>query len=73
MDKVDQEGGTMERRKYKVRRVISRGSPSYQLGHYEITGKPAPGAYALVRRRLALPQRRDQRHTQQRGSADHGQ
>jgi hypothetical protein len=32
--------GTMERRSYKVRRVVSRGSPSYQLGHYEMTGKP---------------------------------
>ena len=30
----------MERRKYKVRRVVSRGSPSYQLGHYEMSGKP---------------------------------
>jgi hypothetical protein len=30
----------MERRKYKVRRVVSRGSPSYQLGQYEMTGKP---------------------------------
>jgi len=40
MDKGDQKGGTMERRKYKVRRVVSRGSPSYQLGHYEMTGKP---------------------------------
>ena len=30
----------MERRKYKVRRVVSRGTPSYQLGHYEMTGKP---------------------------------
>ena len=30
----------MERRKYKVRRVVSRGSPSYQLGHYEMTSKP---------------------------------
>ena len=39
MDKGNQ-GGTMERRKYKVRRVVSRGSPSYQLGHYEMTGKP---------------------------------
>ena len=39
MDKGDQ-GGTMERRKYKVRRVVSRGTPSYQLGHYEMTGKP---------------------------------
>ena len=28
----------MER--YKVRRVVSRGTPSYQLGHYEMTGKP---------------------------------
>jgi hypothetical protein len=26
--------------RYKVRRVVSRGSPSYQLGHYEMTGKP---------------------------------
>ncbi len=25
---------------YKVRRVVSRGTPSYQLGHYEMTGKP---------------------------------
>jgi hypothetical protein len=25
--------------RYKVRRVVSRGSPSYQLGHYEMTGK----------------------------------
>jgi hypothetical protein len=39
MDKGDQ-GRTMERRKYKVRRVVSRGTPSYQLGHYEMTGKP---------------------------------
>jgi hypothetical protein len=30
----------MERRKYRVRRVVSRGSPSYQLGHYEMTGEP---------------------------------
>jgi len=30
----------MERRKYKVRRVVSRGTPSYQLGHYQMTGKP---------------------------------
>jgi len=28
------------RRKYKVRRVVSRGSPSHQLGHYEMMGKP---------------------------------
>jgi hypothetical protein len=40
MGKGDQEGRTPERRKYKVRRVVSRGSPSYQLGHYEMTGKP---------------------------------
>jgi hypothetical protein len=26
--------------RYKVRRVVSRGSPSYQLGHYEMTGNP---------------------------------
>jgi hypothetical protein len=26
--------------RYKVRRVVSRGTPSYQLGHYEMTGKP---------------------------------
>ncbi len=25
--------------RYKVRRVVSRGTPSYQLGHYEMTGK----------------------------------
>ena len=25
---------------YKVRRVVSRGTPSYQLGHYEMTGEP---------------------------------
>ena len=29
----------MEWRKYKVRRVVSRGSPSHQLGHYEMMGK----------------------------------
>src|SRR5215207_8235804 len=40
MDKGDSKGGTMARRKYKVRRVVSRESPSYQLGHYEMTGKP---------------------------------
>lgn len=40
MDEDDQKGGTMERREYKVRRVVSRGTPSYQLGHYEMTGKP---------------------------------
>lgn len=26
--------------RYKVRRVVSRGSPSYQLGHYEMRGEP---------------------------------
>ena len=26
--------------RYKVRRVVSRGTPSYQFGHYEMTGKP---------------------------------
>jgi hypothetical protein len=26
--------------RYKIRRVVSRGSPSYQLGHYKMTGKP---------------------------------
>ena len=26
--------------RYKVRRVVSRGTPSYQLGCYEMTGKP---------------------------------
>jgi hypothetical protein len=30
----------MERREYKVRRVVSRGTPSYQLGRYEMTGEP---------------------------------
>lgn len=28
------------RQRYKVRRVVSRGTPSYQLGRYEMTGKP---------------------------------
>lgn len=28
----------MERRNNKVRKVISRGTPSYQLGHYEMQG-----------------------------------
>ena len=28
------------KQRYKVRRVVSRGTPSYQLGHYEMTGKP---------------------------------
>jgi hypothetical protein len=31
---VDTEG------RYKVRRVVSRGTPSYQLGRYEMRGKP---------------------------------
>ena len=26
--------------RYKVRRVVSRGTPSYQFGHYEMTVKP---------------------------------
>jgi hypothetical protein len=26
--------------RYKVRRVVSRETPSYQLGHNEMTGKP---------------------------------
>ena len=26
--------------RYKVRRVVSRGTPSYQLGYYEMTGEP---------------------------------
>ncbi len=26
--------------RYRVRRVVSRGTPGYQLGHYEMTGKP---------------------------------
>ncbi len=26
--------------RYKVRRVVSRGTPSYQLGHYEMAGPP---------------------------------
>lgn len=29
----------MERREHKVRRVTSRGTPSYQLGHYEMQGE----------------------------------
>jgi hypothetical protein len=27
-------------RRYKVRRVVSRGTPSHQLGHYEMMGEP---------------------------------
>ena len=26
--------------RYKVRRVVSRGTPSYQIGHYEMAGLP---------------------------------
>ena len=26
--------------RYKVRRVVSRDTPGYQLGHYQMTGKP---------------------------------
>ena len=26
--------------RYKVRRVVSRGTPSYQIGHYEMAGPP---------------------------------
>ncbi len=29
-----------ELRSHKIRRSISRGTPSYQYGHYEMTGKP---------------------------------
>ena len=28
----------MDRREHKVRKVVSRGTPSYQLGHYEMQG-----------------------------------
>jgi hypothetical protein len=27
-------------RSYKIRRSMSRGTPSYQLGHYEMQGEP---------------------------------
>jgi len=30
----------MERTENKIRRVVSRGTPSYQLGHYEMQGEP---------------------------------
>jgi hypothetical protein len=30
----------MERRKDKVRGVVSRGTPGYQLGHFEMVGPP---------------------------------
>jgi hypothetical protein len=33
-------GGTMERRKDKVRGVVSRGTPGYQLGHFEMVRPP---------------------------------
>lgn len=29
----------MDRRERKVRKVVSRGTPSYQLGHYEMSGE----------------------------------
>lgn len=29
-----------EAREHKVRKSISRGTPSFQYGHYEMTGKP---------------------------------
>ena len=29
----------MKERQHKVRKVTSRGTPSYQLGHYEMTGE----------------------------------
>lgn len=29
----------MERREHKIRRVTSRGTPSYQLGRYEMAGE----------------------------------
>jgi hypothetical protein len=29
----------MERREHKIRKVVSRGTPSYQLGHYEMQGE----------------------------------
>jgi hypothetical protein len=32
--------GVVAKTRYKVRRVVSRGTPGYQLGHYEMTGKP---------------------------------
>ena len=27
-------------RRYKIRKSMSRGTPSYQLGHYEMQGEP---------------------------------
>jgi len=38
--------------RYKVRRVVSRGTPGYQLGHYEMAGKP--GARHVTARFEAL-------------------
>jgi hypothetical protein len=29
----------MDKREHKVRKVTSRGTPSYQLGHYEMSGE----------------------------------
>jgi hypothetical protein len=29
----------VESREYKIRKVTSRGTPSYQLGHYEMSGE----------------------------------
>ena len=29
----------MVRREHKIRNVVSRGTPSYQLGHYEMSGE----------------------------------
>jgi len=28
----------VEHKEHKIRKVVSRGTPSYQLGHYEMTG-----------------------------------
>lgn len=30
----------MDKAEHKIRRVTSRGTPSYQLGHYEMQGEP---------------------------------
>ncbi len=30
----------MDSREHKVRKVTSRGTPSYQIGHYEMQGPP---------------------------------
>lgn len=29
----------MDKREHKIRKVVSRGTPSYQLGHYEMVGE----------------------------------